>query len=122
MKHKTNENELATLIIGLALKVHTDLGPGLLERTYQECLYFLISREGLFVEKENRIPLLYEDVYLECGYRIDLLIEHSLVIEIKSVEYLHGLHIAQTLTYLRLGNYKLGLLINCSSSEAETRI
>ncbi|MFM6956965.1 MAG: GxxExxY protein [Ignavibacteria bacterium] len=74
------------------------------------------------VEKEKRIPFIYEDVYLECGYRIDLLIEHSLVIEIKSVEYLHGLHIAQTLTYLRLWNYKLGLLINCSSSKAETRI
>lgn len=122
MKYKPNENELATLIIGLALKVHTDLGPGLLERTYQECLYFLISREGLFVEKEKRIPLLYEDVYLECGYRIDLLIEHSLVIEIKSVEYLHGLHIAQTLTYLRLGNYKLGLLINFNTQHLKQGI
>jgi GxxExxY protein len=107
-----NENELATIVIGLALKVHKDLGPGLLERTYQECLYFLLVREGLFVEKEKRIPLFYEDVYLECGFRIDLLVENKLVIEIKSTEYLIGLHTAQTLTYLRLGQYKLGLLIN----------
>lgn len=107
-----NENELAGEIIGLAIDVHKNLGPGLLESAYQECLYYKIGQAGLFVEKQKPIPLIFEDVKLECGYRIDLLVEKKVVIEIKSVDMINDIHLAQTLTYLKLGKYKLGLLIN----------
>ena len=106
------ENELSNKIIGLAIEVHNALGPGLLESAYKECLYYKIGQSGLVVEKEKPIPLVFEEVKLECGYRIDLLVNNRLVIEIKSVEALNDIHLAQTLTYLKLGNYKLGLLIN----------
>ena len=106
------ENELSNKIIGLAIEVHNALGPGLLESAYKECLYYKIGQSGLVVEKEKPIPLVFEEVKLECGYRIDLLVNNKLVIEIKSVEALNDIHLAQTLTYLKLGNYKLGLLIN----------
>lgn len=106
------ENELAKIIIGLAIEVHTALGPGLLESAYQECLFYKIQKTGLQVIKEKPMPLIFEDVKLECGYRIDILVENKLVIEIKSVEALNDVHLAQTLTYMKLGNYKLGLLIN----------
>jgi len=106
------ENEIANKIIGDAIEVHKALGPGLLESAYQECLYYKIGKSGLFVEKEKPMPLIFEEVKLDCGYRIDLLVERKLVIEIKSVDELNDIHLAQTLTYLKLGNYKLGLLIN----------
>ncbi len=99
-------------VIGLAIKVHKELGPGLLESAYKESLYYLLKKEGFFVEKEVPIPLVFEEVKLECGYRIDILVEHQLVIEIKSVEALNDVHLAQILTYLKLGKFKLGLLIN----------
>lgn len=107
-----NENELSHIIIGIAIDIHNALGPGLLESAYRECLFYKLRKEGLKVEKEKAMPLVYEDVKLDCGYRIDLLVEDKLVIEIKSVEELNDIHLAQTLTYLKLGNYKLGLLIN----------
>lgn len=94
------------------MEVHTALGAGLLESAYKECLYYKIGKAGLFVEKEKPMPLIFEEVRLECGYRIDLLVENKLVIEIKSVEALNDVHLAQILTYMKLGNYKLGLLIN----------
>ncbi len=94
------------------MEVHTVLGPGLLESAYKECLFYKIVKAGLFVEKEKSMPLVFEEVKLECGYRIDLLIERKLVNEIKSVEALNDVHLAQTLTYMKLGKYKLGLLIN----------
>jgi GxxExxY protein len=106
------ENELSGLIIGLAIKVHRRLGPGLLESSYQECLYYEIRKAGILVEKQKNLPLVYEDVKLECGYRVDLLIEKKVVVEIKSVEALNDVHLAQVLTYLRLSDCKLGLLIN----------
>ena len=106
------ENEVANKIIGTAIEVHKALGPGLLESAYKECLYYKIAQSGLAVEKEKPMPLVFEDVKLDCGYRIDLLVEKKVVIEIKSVEALNDIHTAQTLTYLKLGNYKLGLLIN----------
>ena len=106
------ENEIAHKVIGVAIEVHTALGPGLLESAYKECMYYKIGKSGLFVEKEKPIPLFFEEVKLECGYRIDLLVENKLVIEVKSVDALNNIHLAQTLTYLKLGNYKLGLLIN----------
>ncbi len=106
------ENEIANKVIGLAIDVHRALGPGLLESAYKESLYFKIFKAGLIVEKEKAMPLIFEEVKLECGYRIDLLVENKLVIEIKSVDSLNDIHLAQTLTYLKLGNYRLGLLIN----------
>lgn len=107
-----NENELSNKVIGMAIEVHTALGPGLLESAYKECMYYKFTQSGLWVEKEKPMPLIFQGVKLDCGYRIDLLIENKLVIEAKSVEALNDIHLAQTLTYLKLGNFKLGLLIN----------
>lgn len=106
------ENEIANKVIGLAINIHSTLGPGLLESAYQECLYYKIQKSGFKVEKEKPMPLIFEEVKLDCGYRIDLLVENKLVIEIKSVDAINDIHLAQTLTYMKLGNYKLGLLIN----------
>lgn len=106
------ENTLSGIVIGHAIRVHNELGPGLMESAYQECLYYSLVQDGLHVEKEKPMPLIFYEVHLECGYRIDLLVEDKLVIEIKSVESLNDIHLAQTLTYLKLGQYKLGLLIN----------
>jgi len=106
------ENEIANKVIGIAIEIHKILGPGLLESAYKECMYYKIGKSGLWVEKEKPMPLIFEEVKLDCGYRIDLLVEKKLVIEIKSVEALNDIHLAQTLTYLKLGKYKLGLLIN----------
>lgn len=106
------ENELSSQVIGLAIEVHSGLGPGLLESAYKECLYHKLAKSGLNAEKEKPMPLIFEGVRLECGYRIDVLVERKLVLEIKSVETLNDIHLAQTLTYMRLGNYKLGLLLN----------
>ncbi|MES2649842.1 MAG: GxxExxY protein [Bacteroidota bacterium] len=107
-----NENDLAPKIIGIALEIHVALGPGLLESAYKECLYYKLVKSGLYVEKEKSMPLIFEEVKLDCGYRIDLLVENKLVLEIKSIDALNDVHLAQTLTYMKLGNYKLGLLIN----------
>lgn len=106
------ENEIASKTIGSAIEVHKALGPGLLESAYKECLSYKLVQSGLFIEKEKAMPLVFEEVKLECGYRMDLLVERKLVVEIKSVEALNEVHLAQTLTYLKLENYKLGLLIN----------
>mgnify|MGYP003111791322 CR=1 FL=1 len=110
------ENEIAKKVIGAAIDVHKSLGPGLLESAYQECLFYKLGKEDLFVVKEKAMPLIYEEVALDCGYRIDLLVENKVVIELKSVESLNDVHLAQTLTYLKLGDYKLGLLINFNVS------
>lgn len=106
------EDELSNIVIGLAIKVHKNLGPGLLESSYKECLFYEISKAGLQVEKEKPMPLIYEEVKLDIGYRIDIIVENKLIIEIKSVEALNDVHLAQILTYLKLSNSKLGLLIN----------
>ena len=106
------ENEISSKIIGCAIDIHKSLGPGLLESAYQECLFYKLKKEGLRVEKEKAMPLIYEEVHLDCGYRIDLLVENKVVIELKSVEALTDVHMAQTLTYMKLGDYKLGLLMN----------
>lgn len=107
-----NENEISNKIIGIAIDIHQALGPGLLESAYKECLYYRLKKEGYYVEKEKPMPLVYQEVMLDCGYRIDILVERKVVIEIKSVESLNEVHFAQTLTYMKLGRYKLGLLIN----------
>ncbi len=105
-------NEISKLIIGFAIEVHKKLGPGLLESAYQECLYYELKKAGLKIEKEKPMPIIYKEVKLDHGYRIDLLVEDNVVIELKSVEALTDVHFAQVLTYLKLGEYKLGLLIN----------
>lgn len=106
------ENDLSSKIIGCAIEVHKQLGPGLLESAYQECLLYELKNKGLKVQKEKPMPIVYKDVKLDHGYRIDLLVEDKVVIEIKTVEILNDVHTAQVLTYLKLGNYKLGLLLN----------
>ena len=106
------EDELSNIVIGLAIKVHKNLGPGLLESSYKECLFYEICKAGLHVEKEKPMPLIYEEVKLDIGYRLDIIVENKLVIEIKSVEVLNDVHLAQILTYLKLSNSRLGLLIN----------
>ncbi len=106
------ENELAHKVIGLAIDVHRTLGPGLLEKAYEECLYYKIIQSGLRAEKQKAMPRVFEGVHLECGYRIDILVEGRLVIEVKSCDSLTPIFLAQTLTYLKLGDYRLGLLIN----------
>ncbi|WP_278034402.1 GxxExxY protein [Flavobacterium nitratireducens] len=106
------ENEISKKVIGFAIEVHKALGPGFLENAYKECLFYKINKAGFFVEKEKALPVIFEEVKLDCGYRVDLLVENKLVIELKSVEALDVIHLAQTLTYLKLGNFKLGLRIN----------
>lgn len=106
------ESQIAQQVIGCSIEVHKALGPGLLESAYQECLYYKLGKEGFYVEKEKPMPLIYEEVKLDCGYRLDLLVENKVVLELKSVEALNDVHMAQILTYLKLGDYKLGLLLN----------
>ncbi len=106
------ENELSNKIIGCAIEVHKHLGPSLLESAYQECLYYDLMQAGLRVQKEKPMPIVYKEVKLDHGYRIDLLVEEKVVIEIKTVDAFIDVHTAEVLTYLRLGGYKLGLLIN----------
>lgn len=106
------ENEISEKIIGKAIEVHKSLGPGLLESAYRECLYYELRKEGLYVEKEKPMPIVYKEIKLDHGYRIDLLVNQKVVVELKTVEAFTDVHLAQVLTYLRFGNYKLGLLIN----------
>jgi GxxExxY protein len=106
---------LSYKIIGLAIEVHKQLGPGLLESAYQECLFYVIKKAGLKVEKEKSLPIIYKEIELNQGYRIDLLVEDKLVIELKTVDSYISVHYAQILTYLKLGKYPLGLLINYNS-------
>ena len=105
-------NEITERIIGCAINMHKELGPGLLESAYQECLYFELKNSGLKVKKEIPCPIVYKDVKLDHGYRIDLLVENKVVIEIKTVEGLTDVHEAQILTYMKLGEYPIGLLMN----------
>jgi GxxExxY protein len=105
-------NDLTQIILNCSYKVHTALGPGLLESAYEECLFYELNLVGIAVEKQKALPLIYKEVRLDSGYRLDLLVENRVVVEIKSVEILHDVHMAQVLTYLKLSNCKIGLLIN----------
>ena len=106
------ENEISEKVIGSAIQVHKTLGPGLLESAYLECLFYSLLKEGMSVEKQKPLPLVFQDVKLDAGYRVDLLVEKKVIIELKSVEELNEIHLAQVLTYLKLSGCKLGLLIN----------
>jgi GxxExxY protein len=112
---KMTYNELSYSVVGAAMKVHRELGPGLLEKAYQECLCYEIAQLGLCVEKEVAMPLKYRGVKLECGFRMDLLVEKRLVVETKSVSELNDIHFAQLLSYLKQGDFRMGLLINFNS-------
>lgn len=106
------ENEISKIVFECALKVHKVLGPGLLESAYEECLFYELKKANLKVEKQKSLPLFYEEVKLDVGYRIDILVEDKFIVEIKAVESLNDVHLAQLLTYLKLSDCKLGLLIN----------
>jgi len=106
------ENHITGKIIQCAIKVHKRFGSGLLENAYRDCFYYDLKQNGLFVRKEVILPLEYEKVIINYGYRMDLLVEEKVVVELKAVETLNDIHLAQVLTYLKLGNYKLGSLIN----------
>ena len=106
------ENEIASIVFESALKVHKRLGPGLLESAYEECMFYELKKKNLKVEKQKALPLIYDEVRLDIGYRLDLIIEDKFIVEIKAVESLNDIHLAQILTYLRLSDCKLGMLIN----------
>lgn len=117
-----NINDLTGKIIGASFKVHSELRPGLLESSYKECLHYTLTKSGIFVEKEKALPLVYEDVKLDIGYRIDLFVENMVVVETKSVEALNDVHTAQVLTYLKLTGCKVGLLINFNVADLKKGI
>jgi len=106
------ENEISKIVFESALKVHKTLGPGLLESAYEECMFYELKKSNLKVEKQKALPLVYEEVKLDVGYRIDIIVDDKFIVEIKSVEALNDVHLAQLLTYLKLSDCKLGLLIN----------
>ncbi len=105
-------NRVTREIIGAAIAVHRELGPGLLESAYEACLAYELTQRGLKVEQQKPLPVVYRDVHLECGYRLDLVVEDTVIVELKSVETLMPVHQAQVLSYLRLANCPVGLLIN----------
>src|SRR5215475_5109061 len=106
------DNELTHAVIGAAIEVHRKLGPGLLEAVYEECLARELTLRGISYERQKAIPLVYKDLKLECGYRLDLFVAGRLVVEIKAIEGIAPIHEAVMLTYLRLTETRLGLLIN----------
>ena len=109
------ENEISQKIIGASIEVHKQLGPGLLESSYEICLAYELRQLGLNIQTQVALPVVYKDVKLEAGYRIDILVENKIIIEVKAVETLSEIHTAQILTYLKLKKLKLGLLINFNS-------
>jgi GxxExxY protein len=105
-------NQITKKIIGCAIEVHRILGPGLLESAYEECLAHELWNQGLLVERQIPVPVVFKNIKLDCGYRIDLMVENSVIIELKSVDELVAVHEAQILTYMKFANKKIGLLIN----------
>lgn len=106
------ENTIANIVFKCALEVHRELGPGLLENAYEECLFYELSKHELTIERQRALPLFYEEVKMEIGYRVDLMIENKFIVELKAVESLNDVHLAQIITYLKLSECKLGMLIN----------
>ena len=109
-------SDLSERVIGLAIDVHRQLGPGLLEAVYEECLCFELSRAGIQFDRQATFPVVYKDVRLECGYRIDIAVEDTLIVEVKSTERILPVHEAQVLTYLRLTGRRIGLLMNFNTA------
>ncbi len=112
MQDKEKLDEISRRIIGAAIEVHRHLGPGLLESAYQSCLAFELKQLGLKLEEQKPLPIVYKDVKLDCGYRLDLVVEDEIIVEIKAVEKLLPIHEAQLLSYLRLAKKRVGLLMN----------
>jgi GxxExxY protein len=110
-----SENEISKIVVEEAVYVHKSIGPGMLESAYVHCLAYRLMKRGLNVKTQVAVPLVFEEIKLECGYRADLVIEDKVVIEAKSIEAIAPIHIAQTLTYLRFLNLKLGILLNFNS-------
>lgn len=106
------ENEITQKVIGCAIEVHRDLGPGLLESAYEECLFYVLNQNQIYTERQKPMSLLFKGVHLECGYRIDLFIERKVIVELKAVEAINDVHKAQLMTYMKLAKCKVGLLIN----------
>jgi len=106
------ENELSKTIVDISYKIHTKLGPGLLESVYETILFHELSKKGLKVERQKPIPVVWNDIYMDIGFRSDLIVENKVIIEIKSVEKVSSAHLKQLLTYVRVTNFRLGLLIN----------
>lgn len=107
-----NLNEITKIIIGAAINVHKELGPGLLESAYEACLIYELVSKNLKIERQKSLPIKYKGIQLDCGYRIDLLVENKIIVEIKAVEKLEHIHEAQLLSYLKLSGLEVGLLIN----------
>ena len=106
------ENEISKIVVDAGLKIHRKLGPGLFESAYEECLVYELEKRGLKVQRQFPLPLIYDNKIISTAYKLDLLVEGKLIVELKTVEELNDLHLAQILTYLRLSNRNLGLLIN----------
>lgn len=115
-------NDLTYKIIGCVYNVHSELGPGLLESTYEVCLEHEILKTGLNVERQRALPVVYDDIKLDAGYRIDLLVENKIILELKSVDEIAPIHKAQLMTYLKLSGLKLGLLLNFNVQQMKTGI
>lgn len=115
-------NDITYRVIGCAFKVHKDLGPGLLESSYEACLFYELTKAGLKVERQKELPLIYDGIKLDAGYRLDLIVNESVIIELKAVEYLAPIHTAQLLTYLKLSKIRLGLLINFNTVDLKEGI
>lgn len=109
-------NEVSYAVIGAAIDIHRALGPGLLESVYERVLAYELRTRGLTVKEQVPVPLVYKEVFIEAGYRLDILVEQQLIVEVKAVELLAPVHFAQTLTYLRLSGHELGLLINFNTA------
>lgn len=107
-----NENEISKIIVNVSYKIHVRLGPGLLESVYEAILYHELIKEGLKVERQKPIPVIWDGIHLDIGFRSDLIVEDKVIIEIKSVEKISNVHLKQLLTYIRITDLKLGLLIN----------
>ena len=117
-----HENEITFLIRGAIFKVYNTLGPGLLESSYEAAMEYELVKAGLFVEKQVAMPLIYEELQLNVGYRVDLLVEKKVILEIKSVELLQNVHHLQIMTYLRLAKVKVGLLVNFNTDDLPKNI
>jgi GxxExxY protein len=109
---KKHLNDLSGKVIGLCIEIHRELGPGLLESAYEECLAYELSKAGLRYERQRSLPVRYKEVQLDCGYRLDFVVEGALIVELKAITELQPIHEAQLLTYLKLDKKSLGLLIN----------
>lgn len=109
------ENELSKIVFETGLKIHKKLGPGLFENVYEECMFYELNKLGLFTERQKLLPIVYEELKIENAFRLDMIVENKLILEIKAIEYINPVNKAQLLTYLKMTNCKLGLLLNFKS-------